>query len=265
MRALFLVVLSLLVPAASANSRLDYPSIWVCEEDRFHWYCDLPPDAAQREPPIEKSLEKAQAASEEEEAVAALKKWREDLERKRALAIVKPTPENLQSYIVAQEARMDRAALFSDVWRRVLWAHPELNYQLRNPANNAAIQVRDTQRAAKEREALEGLGREWGLFFFFRSDCPYCHRLAPTLKWLSAHYGIAVFPVSLDGGGLPDFPQPARDNGMAGALGVSVVPLVVLANVQDRRLLPIGSGVLSAQEIVERIYLLTQTRPGEPY
>ena len=51
----------------------------------------------------------------------------------------------------------------------------------------------------------------------------------------------------------------------AAALGVSVVPLVVLGNVKDRRLLPIGSGVLSAQEIVERIYILTQTRPGELY
>ena len=160
---------------------------------------------------------------------------------------------------------MDRAALFSDVWRRVLWAHPELNYQLRNPVNNAAIQVRDVQQAGKERAALAALGREWGLFFFFRSDCPYCHRLAPTLKWLSEQYGLTVFPVSLDGGGLPEFPRPARDNGMAATLGLRIVPLLVLGNIRDRRLLPIGSGVLSAQEIVERIYLLTQTRPGESY
>ena len=48
-------------------------------------------------------------------------------------------------------------------------------------------------------------------------------------------------------------------------LGLRIVPLLVLGNIRDRRLLPIGSGVLSAQEIVERIYLLTQTRPGESY
>ena len=261
MRALVLIVCALLGPAASADSRLEYPSIWVCDDDRFHWYCDLPRET----PPVDDPAEQPPADSEEAAAVAALKQLREDVERKRALAIVKPTPENVKRYIVAQEALMDRAALFSDIWRRVLWAHPELNYQLRNPTNNAAIQVSDTQRAAKERAALAGLGREWGLFFFFRSDCPYCHRMAPTLKWLSEQYGIAVFPVSLDGGGLPDFPKPARDNGMAGALGVSIVPLVVLGNVKDRRLLPIGSGVLSAQEIVARLYLLTQTRPGELY
>ncbi|HAY27530.1 MAG TPA: conjugal transfer protein TraF [Candidatus Accumulibacter phosphatis] len=256
---LLVIVLSCLAPAALATGRLEYPSVWVCDEDRFQWYCDrpseAPPDPAAEKPP----------ASEEDEAVAALKALREDLERKRALAIVQPTPANLRRYIAAQEALMDRAALFSDVWRRVLWAHPELNYQLRNPVNNAAIQVRDAQQAGRERAALAGLGRDWGLFFFFRSDCPYCHRLAPTLKWLSEQLGLTVFPVSLDGGGLPEFPRPARDNGMAARLGLRSVPLLVLGNIHDRRLLPIGSGVLSAQEIVERIYLLTQTRPGEPY
>jgi conjugal transfer pilus assembly protein TraF len=37
--------------------------------------------------------------------------------------------------------------------------------------------------------------------------------MAPTLKWLSEQYGIAVFPVSLDGGGLPDFPNPRAITG----------------------------------------------------
>ena len=175
------------------------------------------------------------------------------------------TPENLKNYIASQEAMMDRASVFSDVWRRVIWTNPELNYQLRNPSNNAAIQVHDAQRALKETETLASLNRDWGLFFIFRSDCPYCHRLTPTLKFLSEQYGIVVFPISLDGGGLPEYPNPSRDNGLAASLGVSVVPLVVLGNVKDHRLIPIGSGVLSAQEIVERIYILTQTRPGELY
>jgi conjugal transfer pilus assembly protein TraF len=153
--------------------------MWICDEDRFNWYCDIPPEAEPTGSTAENP--EAKALREEEEAVAALKALREDAERKRALAIIKPTPENLKRYIVAQEALMERASVFSDVWRRVIWANPELNYQLRNPSNNAAIQVRDTQRARKASETLAGLAGEWGLFFFFRSDCPYCHRLAPTL------------------------------------------------------------------------------------
>ncbi len=263
MRIALLFVLCFFINAASANSGLEYDSIWRCDENRFNWYCDIPLDAEPDEDTTEKP--KPKATSEEDEAVAALKKLREDAERKRALAIVKPTPENLKSYIVAQEALMDRASVFSDVWRRVIWANPELNYQLRNPSNNAAIQVHDAQRSLKETDTLASLNKEWGIFFIFRSDCPYCHRMAPTLKFLSERYGIVVFPVSLDGGGLPEYPNPSRDNGMAASIGASVVPLMVLGNVKDHRLLPIGSGVLSAQEIVERIYILTKTRPGELY
>jgi conjugal transfer pilus assembly protein TraF len=71
--------------------------------------------------------------------------------------------------------------------------------------------------------------------------------------------------VSLDGGGLPEFPPAGARQRHGRHAGLRIVPLLVLGNVRDRRLLPIGSGVLSAQEIVERIYLLTQTRPGESY
>lgn len=262
MRRLLALFAVLLCSSAQAREALDYPSSWQCDEARFHWYCDLAEEEASEASP-KKTPDRAE--SEGERAVDALKKLREEVEQKRAIAILKPTPENLKTYIVAQEALMDRASVFSDVWRRVVWANPEINYQLRNPSNNAAIQVRDSQRNRRETDTLAALAKEWGLFFIFRSDCPYCHRLAPTLKLLSEQYGITVFPVSLDGGGLPDYPKPAKDNGMASALGVSVVPLVVLGNVKDRRLLPIGSGVLSAQEIVERIYILTQTKPGELY
>lgn len=258
-----LAVLALMsLSTVHAQGGLDYPSPWQCDESRFHWYCDIAAEDG-TEAPHAKPLESH--ATDGARAVEALKKLREEVEQKRALAILKPTPENLKTYIVAQEALMDRASVFSDVWRRVVWANPEINYQLRNPSNNAAIQVRDSQRNRHEGETLTALAKDWGLFFIFRSDCPYCHRLAPTLKLLSEQYGITVFPVTLDGGGLPEYPRPARDNGMAGALGARVVPLVVLGNVKDRRLLPIGSGVLSAQEIVERIYILTQTRPGELY
>jgi conjugal transfer pilus assembly protein TraF len=199
-----------LLKCSGTAAALDYPSSWqCCEEDRF----PLVLRSRRRYGRRSRSRRTPdRQESEGERAVDALKKLREDVEQKRALAIVKPTPENLKAYIVAQEALMDRASVFSDVWRRVVWANPELNYQLRNPSNNAAIQVRDSQRATgkETRRRWRHWPKEWGLFFIFRSDCPYCHRLAPTLKWLSEQYGITVFPVSLDGGGLARLSQAGQ-------------------------------------------------------
>jgi len=245
---------------ANFNDSLDYPSAWICQDSKFHWYCDSLVDVVTDS---EKLLVKRK--TKEEIALDELERMRKSLEGQRALALMHPSPENLKAYITAQEALMDRASVFSDVWRRVIWANPEINYQLRNPVNNAAIQVRDSERTQKERSSLTEIAKEWGIFFVFRTDCPYCHRMAPALKLLSDTYGITIFPVSLDGGALPDFPKPAMDNGMAKVLDVKQVPYVALGNIKDRRLIPLGSGVLSVQDMVERIYILTQTQPGDLY
>lgn len=254
---LCLAFLSSVSSAFAGTPRIDYPSLWICDESRFHWYCDR----EQYNP----EAEARRHITPEAQALEELDRLRKSLEAKRALALMQPTPEHLRNYIAAQEAMMDRASVFSDVWRRVIWTNPELNYQLRNPVNNAAVQLRDAERSQRERHTLKDLAEEWGLFFVFRSDCPYCHRLSPTLKLLADTYGITVFPVSLDGGALPEFPSPQRDNGLARMLDVKQVPFVALGNVKDRRVVPLGSGVLSLQEMVERIYVLTQTQPGELY
>ncbi|MBP9159165.1 MAG: conjugal transfer protein TraF, partial [Sphingobium sp.] len=146
---LLAILSALFFSGAHAQGALDYPSSWQCDATRFHWYCDLIEEAASEAVPPKKQ---ESLATDGTRAVEALKKLREEVEQKRALAILKPTPENLKTYIVAQEALMDRASVFSDVWRRVIWANPDLNYQLRNPSNNAAIQVRDSQRNKREGE-----------------------------------------------------------------------------------------------------------------
>lgn len=74
-----------------------------------------------------------------------------------------------------------------------------------------------------------------------------------------------MFPVSVDGGALPEYPNPQRDNGLAEKLAIRQVPMLVLGNVKDKRLIPLGSGVISAQDVIERIYILTSTQPGELY
>ena len=247
----------------TGTAGLDYPSAWMCDQSKFNWYCDVepvPPDEQQSRP-----IETRKAKTREEDALERLEAWQRDLKAKRAISILEPTPENVKAYIEAQEQLTQTASLYSDVWRRVVWQNPELNYELKRPANNAAISTYTSNRKSAEKRTLDELNKEWGIFFFFRSDCPYCHRISPTLKFLSDTYGITVFPVSVDGGVLPEFPNPQRDNGMVEKLGIHQVPMLVLGNIKDKRLIPLSSGVISAQDVIERIYVLTSTRPGELY
>lgn len=246
----------------SETSSLDYPSLWECDTAKFSWYCDQqdddkPPEAKQPPPPPKpKSIREMRTLDE----------LRKELQRLLDVANMNPTDENVKAYMAAAQYMAGKASEFSDVWRRVLWATPELDYSLTHrPTNVVGVRTYDTQRKTNERRTIADLSRTHGLFFFFRGDCPYCHQMAPILRFFQQEYGIEVFPVSLDGGTLPDYPRPSRDNGMATRLGINTVPAVFLASKTDGNVMPVAFGVVPAAELAERIYVLTRTKPGEPY
>jgi conjugal transfer pilus assembly protein TraF len=237
-------------------------SIWSDPDRNYPWY---PPDPP---PPPAAQAEAAKPKPRDIRAMDSVRAIREELDRLKDVAVMTPTPEKVRRFLDAQQFVMEKGAVFADVARRVVWASPELDYSLRRPTHNAAIQTWKVQRQADEGSAVAEAMRSHGLYFFLRGDCPYCHQLAPVLKYLEAAYGVEVFPVSLDGGGLPGYPAPRPDNGIAGLLGVSTVPALYLmprdattGNVP----IPLGQGMLSADEIVQRIHVLTRTRPGESF
>jgi conjugal transfer pilus assembly protein TraF len=237
-------------------------SIWTDPDRTYQWY---PPDPP---PPPAKKPETAKPKPRDIRAMNSVRAIREELDRLKDVAVMTPTPENVRRFLDAQQFVMEKGAVFADVARRVVWTSSELDYSLRRPTHNAAIQTWKAQRQADEGAAVAEAMRSHGLYFFLRSDCPYCHQLAPVLKYLEAAYGVEVFPVSLDGGGLPGYPAPRPDNSIARLLGVSTVPALYLMPrdaTTGQVPIPLGQGMLSADEIVQRIHVLTRTRPGESF
>jgi conjugal transfer pilus assembly protein TraF len=100
--------------------------------------------------------------------------------------------------------------------------------------------------------------QEYGLFFFFRQNCTYCHNFAPIVKRFSQKYGWSVLPISLDGGSLPEFPNARRDNGMAARLQITHVPALIALHPKTGKLLPLAYGMISESEIERRIEMLTK-------
>jgi conjugal transfer pilus assembly protein TraF len=232
-------------------------SVWDNPARSYEWYppepaaTPVPPPAPAARPPIR--------------SLTTIRAIREELERLRDEAVMHPSPDNVRTYLDAQQFVMGKGSTFADVARRVVWAHAELDYGLQRPTQALAIDAfRSSRREARE-QVVARLARDHGLFFLFRGDCPYCHRLAPILRGLEAQYGLEVFAVSLDGGTLPEYPRPHPDNGIARVLGVAQVPAIFLGSKTERRVQALGHGVLSAEEILERLYVLTQRPPGEDF
>ena len=182
-----------------------------------------------------------------------------------AKAVLYPTVENITEYLRLNQWQLDQSSLFSDVWRRAVWQNPELDYSLRRPVTNLAVHTYQDQRKDDRSKAVARIAATHGLFFFFKGSCPYCHTFGPILRQFSEMYGIEILPVSLDGGTLPEFPHPKTDTRVASELGVSTVPSLFLVDPQNRNVIPLGSGVMSADELADRIYVLTQTEPGKDY
>jgi conjugal transfer pilus assembly protein TraF len=242
--------------AAESNGSYWSGSTWQDPDRGFLWYA--PPSAPQgkeAKPKQKKSYE--QMTNKELGA---------EIERRLSVAVEKRTPEAVKAYLFLQQYAMDRASQFSDVFRRTVWTTPELDYSLRSrPTNAMALAAYDADRDTKRRNTSEQIGKTHGLFFFFRGNCTYCHQLAPILRMYQRNYGIEVFPVSLDGGTLPEFPNARLDNGASQNLNVTTVPAIFLADKRSGKIQPVGYGVMSLEEIVNRVYVLTQTQPGQEY
>ena len=188
---------------------------------------------------------------------------RAELKRREDLAVMRPTDKNLKDYLQLWQVTQDKGAVFADNWRRVVWQTPELDYALRRPTTNAAIKTYDAGRKANQERQLRALAKDHGLIFFFRSDCPYCHAMAPVLKMLSHQYGIEVLGVSIDGGALPDFPKPRDGRAQAAAWGIERVPALFIGSKQTGDKAAIGFGAMALTDIVNRIFVLTDTKPGQ--
>ena len=183
------------------------------------------------------------------------------LEEYRNIAIIRPSEDNVRRYMQLEAQVVRQASYFSDVAQRVAWATPDLDMTLQGrPVNSRAIEVFDREQATSRAQSLTDLARTHVLFFFFRSDCPYCHAFSPTLEAFSARFGIQIVPISVDGKGLPSFPTFRRDNGIARTLQVTQVPAIYLAEPYTGKIVPIGFGVLSESQLIERI--TTVTAPG---
>src|SRR5436853_3208310 len=242
------------------ETRVD-DSYWRDRERGWFWYDEPQPERnedAKPTPNTVPTLSPPTPPRKPKELVEfeALQKRVEDL---RNIAIINPSEQNIRNYLDIQNFVIEKASTFADVAQRVIWATPELDPTVTGrPVNAKALEVFDREQAGARTNTVAQLSQTHALFFFFRSDCPYCHQFAPLLKDFEAKFGLHVVPISVDGGGLPAFPSPRVDNGIARTLDVRQVPALFLAEPRGGKITPIGYGVLSESELLERIYVVTQ-------
>lgn len=245
---------------AQATTTAQQGDRFYCEDRRLGtwFYCERPrPAEPEASPPSAPAL----SAAERLEAVTT------ELRELKARAILDPSPENVTAYIRFQRAQLDRASLFGDVWQRAIWQTPELDYTLQRPVGTVAKrQWLDTRKADRDR-TLSQLGQRYGLFYFFAQSCGACSVMSPIVKAVADTHGITVRAISTDGGPSETFPRYTVETNQRAAMGLTtkVTPAVVLFDSATRTPIPIGYGVIAADELMDRIFALTQRKAGSDY
>ena len=233
-----------------------------CKQRRLgQWfYCERP-----KAKPDDKA---APAPAPAEPAAARLKKITAQLEELKAQAILEPSPENVSAYITYQREQLDRASTFADVWRRAIWQNPELDYTLQRPVSTLAKQTYMDQRKGDLQRVMASIGQRYGVFYFYSASCAACDAFSPVMRMVADQYGLTVMAVSMDGGPSQHFPRALVNTGQYEAMGLTgggQVPALVLFDTVTKRPVPIGYGVMAADEVVERIYALTTVQTGSDF
>jgi conjugal transfer pilus assembly protein TraF len=230
-----------------------------CRRKLGTWfYCDKP-----------KAASKAQQlpAAPSQSATERLKEITAQLDEYKARAVLEPTTENIAAYITYQRQQLDRASTFADVWQRAIWQNPGLDYTLQRPVSTVAKRAWIDNRSADRSGVMQRIGQRYGIFYFYAQSCGACEIQAPILKSVTDMNGLHVQAVSMDGGPNRVFPNYFVDSGQSARMGLTsrATPSLVLFDTLTKRPIPIGTGLMAADEIMERIFTLTNVKPGSDF
>jgi len=257
----FFVAFSLLFPCLSMASEQKEPVIQVGTEkkdktffedrERGWYWNEVEPE------PVEEKEEKPTPQTSTSITIVSpreqLKQQGEQWEDALASAILYPSQENYQNYLAMTAQIQQQSQFFAAGIKQTTIQNPQFDYTLTSPNNPQAIIAKNEQREKQSVQVLNAVSQDSGFIFFFRSDCPFCHKFAPVLKKFSEHFGFTIIPVSLDGGGIPDFPYPKQNYDLGRKLNVSVVPALFLVQPETNKVATVGYGYSDWSELVSRV------------
>jgi len=182
-------------------------------------------------------------------------KWfRENLDNYRDAAIDNPSPDNVRLYLYLQRLAMDKAEMYSHASQLAVAQDPALDQASLTPTNQQSKAAANGARGQAMKKLMSRLAVGSGIWFFFRSDCPYCHAQAPVLAAMENLYGFKILPISLDQKPMEDgtYPNWVPDSGQGKSMHVTVTPTLFLVTPPDI-VIPLGAGVMAADQLEDRI------------
>lgn len=247
-----LIVISLLVVLSGtvfganevdADKAKQSSSFWDDRERGYYFYEDPVVEKKKKKKKPEEKPTVSASAPEAKPLTAReiLRKDGEEMEEIFARMQLEPTPENIHAYIEKVRAISTRSYDAAMAYGDEMFFVPGLDT---TPKGMYAPTVYEAS-LEEERllnEKIMANNDKYSLVFFMRSDCNYCKEFAPILKMVAEETGFHVLPVSLDGGGLGEFPDVVVNEKLVKKAGIKAVPAVYLLNPKNKKLQAVSHG-----------------------
>lgn len=242
-RFLLLLMPNMVCAAGLASVEQLQPEGWL-------WYKDPSPELLKKQAEMKP---KGSPSKKDNGPKAQLAKMRETFEEAMAESILHPTLQNVARTKKLHDEMVVASEKFSALWAvsalTTTEGHdPSTNL---NPLNRRIYEQQKTQHLEKK---LKKISKNFGLFFVFKMDCPYCHQFAPLVVEFGEKFGFEVKGISKEGGNLPGPSNASKDNGILSLINPEgVYPALFLANPKTMEVIPIAWGMVSYSELLQNI------------
>jgi conjugal transfer pilus assembly protein TraF len=246
------VWMTLLAPAHSAN-------FYNKHAERWFWYQDPPvseDDFEEKKHETKETTAPKAPLTLAQKAHRQMETFKKQLEDLKVIALVSPTPSNVEAYMRIQKEMVDRSEDFSKTWQQVVLNTAELNPKVENPTAQYARHIKNDQLTEQKSKTIHGLAQTYGLIYFFKGNCPYCTGFAPIVKMFADKYNWQVMAVSLDGSPSEVFEDSRPDNGIGEALNIKSVPALIAYNAETNDVIPISYAMTSLDQLENNIMAL---------
>ena len=206
-------------------------------------------------------------ASPFEDTFATIEEIQKERKERLDRAILRPTEENIASYLAINAYLIEKASVFSSKWRDTLLKCPEFDWTARAPTVNAVSTKLTREKTRETARYLLSLKEDWGLVLFLDAS-KLSASMAPLARRFASLYGMELLEVAVDSRASGLFPKAKTTLGetrLIGREGLKLFPALVLLHRKDRswseaRL--VATGVVDVLEIGRRIERIVKEERG---
>lgn len=188
-----------------------------------------------------------------DEADEVLEIEKRQLKKLLSLALLVPTPENVENYLLEQNRWVNQSTQFADTWGKVLLQKPILGDFLLNPTTNYGVLAKREVDLNKRKKLLHELSNTCFLLFFFQGKDPFSEKAAEIANLFASLNHWKVKAISLDGRGVQNLKDFEIDKGISQNIGVEATPSFFVVDPFENKVFPVGAGLISVSDLEQNI------------